>query len=67
MHINLCVRLLTEQAQGHPWNKKSCLGGWSMDKLLRWVDREVYNLPLVLMLHSAIFVGLALVVFLFWR
>ena len=38
-----------------------------MDRLLRWIDRDVqYNLPLVLTLHSALFVGLVLVVLLFW-
>ena len=39
-----------------------------MDKLFRWIDRDVeQNLPLVLTLHSAIFVGLMLVAFVFWH
>ena len=35
-----------------------------MDDLLRWVDREVSHLPLILTLHSAVFVALLLVAFL---
>jgi hypothetical protein len=37
-----------------------------MEKLLRWVDQEDFGLPLALTLHSAFFMGLLLVVFLFW-
>ena len=39
-----------------------------MDRLFRWLDRDVQNnLPIVLAFHSALFVGLLLVLFLFWR
>ena len=39
-----------------------------MDRLFRWIDSDVEkNLPLVLTLHGAIFVGLLLVGFLFLR
>jgi hypothetical protein len=37
-----------------------------MDRLLRWVDQEI-DLPLLLTLHSVIFVALVLGAFLFWH
>jgi hypothetical protein len=37
-----------------------------MEQLLRWVDQDDFRLPLALALHSAFFVGLLLVVFLFY-
>ena len=38
-----------------------------MDSLIRWVDREVYHLPLLLTLHSAFFVALVFGAFHFWH
>ena len=43
------------------------LGGWSMDSFIRWLDREVYLLPVILTLHSAFFSGVLVMMFLVWQ
>jgi hypothetical protein len=55
---------LTDAAHAQPSNKPAALQDGPMDKVLRWVDRGVWRLPLALTLLNGSIAAIGLVVLL---